>query len=237
MLALDRALSQLDKATGFAKAFDELVVRRGGFPHGWLTAEKIHVELTARGFWRGDRGAVHPHARLRLLTRFLDQLVDQPDRRKSDQEWKRFDGQYKRNPQTRLIEYRGAQMGRSFDRRSYLRVAVANMHTQYGPVLNLSDTGLMFSSTEPPKMQVGSRGYLRLTHPPTHTSIRVKAKIVWMSPTAPGGPTSAPSPRGTRIGADFRGLTMQDQAVIAKLLVDAGDPDDETFDSRRSPRL
>ena len=225
--SLDRALEQLDRTTGFAQAFHDLVVRRGGFPRGWLTAPQINAELTARGFWQGDRRAVHPQARLRLLTHFLDRLVDQPPAAGRDQEWKRFDGQYKRNPKTKLIEYRGAQMGRGFDRRAYLRVATVDLHVQYGPVLNLSETGLMFCTVETPKMNVGSRGYLRLTHAPSKTSIRVRAKVVWMSPT----------PHGTRVGVDFRNLTLQDQAVIARLLVDAGDPDDQTTDRRRSPRL
>ena len=225
--SLDRALKQLDQTAGFARAFDDLVVRRGGFPHGWLTAQKINAELTARGFWRGPLESVHPRARLRLLTRYLDQLVDHPANTPNPQNWKRFDGQYKRNPQTKLIEYRGAQMGRSFDRRAYLRVAVTDVSVQYGPVLNLSETGLMFCTVDTPKMNVGSRGYLRVTHPPSKTSIRVKAKVVWMSPT----------PHGTRVGVDFRGLSLQDQAVIARLLADAGDPEDDSFERRQSPRL
>ncbi len=118
-------------------------------------------------------------------------------------------------------------MSKSFDRRSYLRLTMVEVHVQYGPVLNMSDTGLLFCTVDEPKMKVGSRGYIRITHAPSKTSLRVKVKIVWMSPT----------PHGTRIGADFRGLTMQDQAVIAKLMVDAGDPDDDSFERRKSPRL
>lgn len=272
MQALDRALATLEKSTGFSQAFEDIVVRRGGWPNRWLTPKQINDELTGRGFWGGGRKAVHTESRVRLITRYLDALIDgppgggsgdrsgedswmggrpddsaavlmgdstvsgllndssslhgkklPPKRRASDTAcaWKRFDGQYKHNPKTKLIEYRGAQMGRSFDRRTFLRVALKDVQCQYGPVLNLSQAGLMFCMVdEKPGMTTGSRGFLRITH--GLTSLRVKVKVVWMSPT----------PHGTRVGVDFRGLTKDDEKTISKLIREAGDPEDDTFDRR-----
>ncbi len=260
MQALDRALATLEKSTGFSRAFEDIVVRRGGWPNRWLTPTQINDELTARGFWSGGRKAVHIESRVRLIKRYLDALIDGPPaaiasdpeasqlgdstvngllnassslvgevpkphaRRAGDTHsaWKRFDGQYKHNPKHKLIEYRGAQMGRSFDRRTYLRVATKNLDCQYGPVLNLSQAGLMFCMVdEKPGMVAGSRGFLRINH--GTTSLRVKVKVVWMSPT----------PYGTRVGVDFRGLTKDDEKTIAKLILEAGDPEDDSFDRRR----
>lgn len=258
MQALDRALATLEKSTGFSQAFEDIVVRRGGWPNRWLTPTQINDELTGRGFWSGGRKAVHTESRVRLVKRYLDALIDGPPggsaassgemmgdstvsgllnqasslhgqplphKRRADDAggaWKRFDGQYKHNPKHKLIEYRGAQMGRSFDRRTYLRVATKDLDCQYGPVLNLSQAGLMFCMVdEKPGMVVGSRGFLRITH--GLTSLRVKVKVVWMSPT----------PHGTRVGADFRGLTKDDEKTISTLIKNAGDPDDDSFDRRR----
>ena len=248
MQALDRAITTLEAKTGFSRAFEEIVVHRGGWPNRWMTPEQINDELTSRGFWSGGRKAVHLDSRARLVQHYLDTLIDQPKkaedswaggspagssfwgvvgspkRRAGDTDcvWKRFDGQYKHNPKTKLIEYRGAKMGRTFDRRSFLRVPTKDLNCQYGPVVNLSQAGLMFCMVdEKPGMKVGSRGFLRLTHGPT--SLRVKVKVVWISPT----------PHGTRVGADFRGLTQDDQQTITQLLRDAGDPDAEPFDRRK----
>ncbi len=210
LTALDRAIAQLEKTTGFGRAFDDLVVRRGGFPHGWLTPRKINNELTARGFWKGSRSAVHPDARLKLITRFLDLRVEQPTGQ-PEQEWKRFDGQYKLNPKTRLIDYRGAQqMSRGFDRRDHARLDMVDVHCQYGPVLNLSKGGLVFS-TEKPKMNAGDRGYLRITH--GQLSVRVKAKTIWVTP----------GEHGTHVGMDFRGLDLPAQQMIGRIMLAAAE--------------
>lgn len=264
MQALDRALATLEKSTGFSRAFDDIVARRGGWPNRWMTPTQINDELASRGFWSsGGRKAVHTDSRARLIKRYLDALIDGPQtdacagsatglqepslmgdstvqgllnasssvhgktlpnrRRASDtaSTWKRFDGQYKHNPKHKLIEYRGAQMGRSFDRRTFLRVATKDVHCQYGPVVNLSQAGLMFCMVdERPGMVAGSRGFIRITH--GTTSLRVKVKVVWMSPT----------PHGTRVGVDFRGLTDADQQTITKLIREAGDPEEDAFDRR-----
>ena len=211
MFALDRALQQLEKLSGFSEAFDDLTVRRGGFPHGWLTPRRINDELTARGFWRGQRSAVHPDARVRLLTHFLDHRVElpTPDEYRN---WKRFDGQYKRNPKTKLIDYRQAG-GRGFDRRSRARTPVTGVACQYGPVLDLSPVGLSFCTVDPPKMKPGDRGYLRITH--GRTSLRVRAKTIWVSP----------SDHGTRVGLDFRGLSPADSETITRIMISATDHD------------
>ncbi|MEM1446900.1 MAG: PilZ domain-containing protein [Planctomycetota bacterium] len=271
MQALDRALATLEKSTGFSRAFEDIVARRGGWPNRWLTPKQINDELTGRGFWSGGRKAVHIESRERLIKRYLDALIDGPPEESTlggdeswagdqpgdsaavlmgdstvsgllnqssslhgqkltpkrraddtDSDWKRFDGQYKYKPKTKLIEYRGARMGRSFDRRTFMRVPTRDLNCQYGPVLNLSQAGLMFCMVdEKPGMVAGSRGYLRLTH--GLTSLRVKVKVVWMSPT----------PHGTRVGVDFRGLTPRDNKVITQLIRDAGDPDGEPCDRRR----
>lgn len=208
MLALDRALTQLEKQTGFAKDFDRLVVGRGGFPCGWMTAEQINAELDARGFWNGSRRNVHPDGRARLIERFLDQRVE--DFLSSARcGWKRFDGQYKRNPRTRLVDYRGPEMGRTINRRDHARVEVDGVTCQYGPVTNLSPIGLMFSTVDPPKMKAGDRGFLRLTW--NDLSLRVRVKTVWVSP----------DDHGTRVGCDFRGLQLEDQQNLSRIMIGA----------------
>ncbi|MEM6460175.1 MAG: PilZ domain-containing protein [Planctomycetota bacterium] len=266
MQALDRAIRTLEQNTGFSRAFHDLVVRRGGWPNRWMTPAEIDAALTRRGFWEGPRRDVLPDARVRLITHYLDRLIDAgktagsssgdtwkgsdsgggssfglPGRDASalgsewsesggsGGGWQRFDGQYKHAPKTKLVEYRGARMGRSFDRRNYLRVVVRDTHTQYGPVLNLSPGGLMFCVADPEhekKFRVGGRGFLRLTCTAAEprVSIRVRCKIVWMSPTE----------YGTRVGVDFRGLTPDDQKSIARVIAEAGDPDDDTYDRRKT---
>ncbi|MEM7625165.1 MAG: PilZ domain-containing protein [Planctomycetota bacterium] len=213
MLALDRALNQLEKQTGFARDFDRLVVERGGFPCGWMTAEKINEELAARGFWGGSRRAVHPDGRVRLIERFLDQRVEEflPAAQNG---WKRFDGQYKRNPRTRLVDYRGQQMGQSFSRRGHTRVEVDGVTCQYGPVINLAPAGLMFCTVEPPKMKAGDRGYLRIEY--GSISLRVRVKVVWVNPDE----------HGTQVGCDFRGLTFEDQQNLSRIMIGASTGDD-----------
>lgn len=263
MLALDRALATLEMDTGFSRAFDDIVVRRGGWPNRWLTPEQINHELEGRGFWKGSRRSVNADSRVRLVQRYLDARVEmtQADgdswtgkkggssllggssgessggscggssflptalaegRRAGDvpSEWKRFDGQYKHNPHTKLIEYRGAKASRSFDRRAYLRVTVEKVSCQYGPVLNLSPMGLMFSTDDEPKMNSGDRGFLRIVH--SQTSLRVRAKVIQITTT----------PLGSRVGVDFRGLTDDDRQTIAKIIADAGDPDDDSLERR-----
>lgn len=258
MQALDRALATLEKSTGFSRAFEDIVARRGGWPNRWLTPTQINDELTGRGFWSGGRKAVHVESRVRLIKRYLDALIDTPpDRdaftgdsvllgdstvaqllngdsaeldgpkpnrqRDSDASrgWKRFDGQYKYKPKTKLIEYRGSRRSRSFDRRNHVRVATKDLHCQYGPVLNLSQAGLMFCTVEErPGMVTGNRGFLRLTH--GTTSLRVKVKVIWMSQT----------PEGTRVGVDFRNLKAADHHTISRLLREAFDPDGEVPDRR-----
>lgn len=252
MLALDRALATLEKDTGFGRAFEDLAVRRGGWPNRWMTPAQINNELEARGFWAGRRRAVHLDSRVRLVQRYLDVLVDRTKasgdswtgrkgastgegsggsflpadlldgRRAGDlpSEWRRFDGQYKHNPRTKLIAYRGAKASRSFDRRATLRIAVTGVACQYGPVLNLSPLGLMFSTDEPPKMKAGDRGFLRLTH--GRTSLRVRAKVIQITTT----------PLGSRVGVDFRGLSDDDRKMIARMIAEAGDADGDSFDRR-----
>ncbi|MEM9883594.1 MAG: PilZ domain-containing protein [Planctomycetota bacterium] len=262
MQALDRAIRTLEQNTGFSRAFHDLVVRRGGWPNRWMTPHEINAALTRRGFWNGPRRDVLADAQVRLITHYLDRLIDAgkaagpssgdtwknasagssfglPGRDASaigsewseSGGWQRFDGQYKHAPKTKLVEYRGAQMGRSFDRRNYLRVVVHDTHTQYGPVLNLSPGGLMFCTADPEqekKFRVGGRGFLRLTCTASDpaVSLRVRCKIVWLSPTD----------HGTRVGVDFRGLTHDDQKAIARVIAEAGDPDDDTYERRKNPR-
>jgi len=220
MLALDRALTQLEKQTGFAQDFDRLVIGRGGFPCGWMTAEKINEELAARGFWRGPRRAVNPDGRVRLIERFLDQRVEEflPQAKNG---WQRFDGQYKRNPKTKLIDYRGPQMGRSFNRRNFSRTPVKGVECQYGPVLNLSPGGLMFCTVDKPTLAIDSRGFLRISY--GDLSLRVRCKVIWVMPSSVG----------TRVGVDFRGLTDADSKTLQNIAETAGDPDDDSCDRRR----
>lgn len=208
MFALDRALAQLDQTTGFARDFDDIVVTRGGFPDRWMTAEHLNHELTKRGFWDEKRSDVHGVDRVRLIERFLDQRVEHPD---DDPEhaWKRFDGQYKRNPQTQLIDDRAPHE----ELREVRRVDVKDMRCQYGPVVNLSSRGLLFCTVDKPKMKVGDRGFLRLKH--ADTRLKVFVKVHWMKP----------SPHGTQVGADFRRLSPMAQQTIARLLIDAADED------------
>jgi hypothetical protein len=209
MVALERALHQLEKS-GFSRAFDDLTAHRGGFPSGWLTARKINNELTARGFWRGARSVVHEECRLRVLKHFLDQRVDHPTP-DAYRNWKRFDGQYKRNPQTRMIDYRKAGPTRGMDRRALPRTPVRGVRCQYGRVLDLSPVGLSFVTVEPPKMKAGDRGFLRITH--GNVSLRVRAKAVWVTPNE----------GGTRVGMDFRGLTVGDQQTLTRMMLAAAE--------------
>lgn len=213
MLALDRALTQLEKNTGFAKDFDRLVVGRGGFPSGWMTAEQINQELDGRGFWRGSRSVVHADGRVRLLERFLDQRVEEflPSAKNG---WKRFDGQYKRNPRTRLIDYRGQQASRSISRRDHTRVDIEGVTCQYGPVMNISPVGLMFSTVESPKMAAGDRGFLRIKW--HNISLRVRVKAIWVSP----------DDHGTRVGCDFRNLSVDDQQNLSRIMIGAATEDE-----------
>ncbi|MEO1236113.1 MAG: PilZ domain-containing protein [Planctomycetota bacterium] len=245
--ALDRALATLEKTTGFSSAFEAIVVRRGGWPNRWMTPTQINDELTARHFWTRGRHVVNPDGRVRLITHYLDSLVDQPSlpdaaddfwgdgsslngkssasaAASSGGGWKRFDGQYKLNPQTKLVEYRGAKMGRSFDRRSYQRIPVDGVSCQYGPVLNMSAMGLMFCTVSDRAFSVGQRGYLRISH--GDVSLRFRGKIVWVGPTE----------HGTRVGIDYRGLSADDQKTIQDIILVAGDPDDDRFERRKTPR-
>ncbi|MEM8739742.1 MAG: PilZ domain-containing protein [Planctomycetota bacterium] len=247
MQALDRALNTLEKTTGFSRAFDDVVVRRGGWPNQWLTPQEINHHLTVRGFWTRGRQAVHFESRVRLVQHYLDGLIDTPapagdfwgtDAGASGSSisgksaaatvghgWKRFDGQYKHNPKTKLIEYRGVKMGRSFDRRAYQRTPVDRVTCQYGPVINMSPIGMMFTATEPREFQTGQRGYVRINH--GETSLRVRVKIVWLSAQGPH----------TRVGVDYRGLTPHDRKTIEQIILLAGDADADEGDRRKSPRL
>ncbi len=127
-------------------------------------------------------------------------------------EWKRFDGQYKHNPRTKLIEYRGQRMAsNAFDRRAFTRVPVAGVKCQYGRVADMSTMGLRFHAPRSAAIEVGHRGYLRLAY--GRISLRVRVKIVWISP----------GDRDLEIGADYRNLTSQDHQTILRIVAAAGD--------------
>lgn len=185
-------------------------MHRGGWPNAWMTAEQIVEELDHRGFWSGHRRLVMPQARTRLMQHFLDQLIEEGLTKAGDEGgWKRFDGQYKRNPKTKLIDYRAQTMGRTYDRRSWQRRRVEGVRCQYGPVINLSAQGMMFTSEDRLDLQPNQRGFLRITF--GKKSVRVRAKIVWTSP----------GPKGVEVGCDFRRLTPQDVLTLQDITAEA----------------
>lgn len=216
MVALDRALSRLDKHANFSKAFDHLVVERGGFPCGWMTAQQINDELEARGFWSGPRGVVLTESRARLVKRFLDQRCDEflPS---DNHGWQRFDGQYKRNPKTKLVKETGRHLSGSFNRRANRRATVEFVNCQYGPVKNLGMRGVMFLCEGPPEMSVGAKGYLKISH--GDVSVRLKVKVLWLEEDEEEG--------GTRVGCIFRDLKPEDEQTIARIMKSAEVEEDD----------
>ena len=225
MIAEERALAYLETHTAFSRHFDRLS-QRGGWARRWLTATQITIELGEQGFWQGKRRAVLPEARAKLVGRHLDKLVDRvapsdgsslaaaAEHLPGTGQWKRFDGQYKRNPQTRLVGYRAKEMARSFDRRAFERVKVRGVRCQYGPVLDMSTMGLHFRCEAMRHFEIGSKGYLRISH--AGGSLRLRVKVVWLGPAID---------LGREIGVEFRRPDDEARKTIAEILGSAGEGD------------
>ncbi len=206
MLPIARALKTLEEKTGFSRAFIRATERSENWPARWMTAEQINEEMKARGFWSGDRRVVHVDARIRLITHYLDEQVLKASRESSHEGWKRFDGQYKLNPQSKLLQEPKRRRTDGSTQRVALRKVVTGVTCQYGPVMDMSDTGIRFISEREADFMTGQKGFIRLKC--GLLTVRIKVRILWMNDGV----------EGLAVGCDFRRVEEEQRTLLDQIL-------------------
>ncbi len=206
MLPIARALKTLEEKTGFSKAFSRATESSDNWPARWMTAAQVNLELKERGFWASARSVVHQDARDRLVAYHLDQLVLQATHAGGATGWKRFDGQYKLNPVSKLLDTPKTHGSARRSQRSAPRTPVADVSCQYGPVLDMSPMGVRFVSEREADFMTGQKGFIRLKC--GAQTVRVKVRILWMQDGI----------EGLTVGCDFRRLEDEQRALIDEIL-------------------
>ena len=120
--------------------------------------------------------------------------------------WQRFDGQYKLNPQSKLINDPTKRRRTSTDQRVEARSDVAGVTCQYGPILDMSRTGVRFRSDREADFLAGQKGFIRLTC--GKLTVRTSVKVLWMKDGV----------EGLSVGCDFRRIDEEQQLLINKIL-------------------
>ena len=206
MLPIARALKTLEEKTGFSRAFIRATERSENWPARWMTADQVNDEMKQRGFWNRDRRAVHPDARVRLIAHYLDEQVLKASREGGPGGWQRFDGQYKLNPQSKLLKTPGERREHPRGHRISMRKAVSTVKCQYGPVLDMSETGIRFRSEREADFMTGQKGFIRLTC--GMVTVRVKVRILWMQDGVDG----------LLVGCDFRRVEDEQRTLLDEIL-------------------
>lgn len=206
MLPIARALKTLEEKTGFSQAFNKATEASDNWPARWMTAVQVNHELKERGFWARTRSVVHPDARVRLVAHHLDQLVLQSTRDGGAAGWKRFDGQYKLNPVSKLLDEPKGSNSKRRPQRTSPRTPVAGVSCQYGPVLDMSPVGVRFRSEREADFMTGQKGFIRLKC--GAQTVRIKVRILWMQDGI----------EGLTVGCDFRRLEDEQRALIEHIL-------------------
>lgn len=206
MLPIARALKTLEEKTGFSRAFVRATERSENWPARWMTAAQVNEELNERGFWARDRRAVHPDARVRLIAHYLDEQVLKASREGGPGGWQRFDGQYKLNPQSKLLDEPGRRKEHPRGHRASPRKTVSAVTCQYGPVLDMSDTGLRFCSEREADFMTGQKGFIRIKC--GLLTVRVKVRILWMKDGV----------EGLLVGCDFRRVEEEQRTLLNEIL-------------------
>lgn len=206
MLPIARTLKTLEEKTHFSRSFLRATERSENWPAQWMTAEQINEELTQRGFWARERRVVHPDARVRVVTYYLDQQVLKASHAGGVGGWKCFDGQYKLNPQSKLLNEPSRAKSEPRGHRSSMRKTVSEVRCQYGPVLDMSETGLRFCSEREADFLTGQKGFIRLSCGPL--TVRVKVRILWMTDGV----------EGLTVGCDFRRVEDEQRTLLDQIL-------------------
>jgi len=206
MLPIARALKTLEEKTGFSRAFVRATERSENWPARWMTAEQVNDEMKARGFWARDRRAVHPNARVRLIAHYLDEQVLKASRVGGPGGWQRFDGQYKLNPQSRLLDEPGRRKREPEAQRFSRRKKVVGVTNQYGPVLDMSNSGIRFRSEREADFMTGQKGFIRLKC--GLLTVRVKVRVLWMKDGVDG----------LIVGCDFRRVEEEQRSILDQIL-------------------
>ena len=206
MLPIARALKTLEEKTGFSRAFIRATERSENWPSRWMTAAQVNDEMETRGFWARDRRAVHPDARERLIAHYLDEQVLKASRTGGPGGWQRFDGQYKLNPQSKLLDDPANRKESHRGHRTSPRKTVSGVTCQYGPVLDMSDTGVRFRSEREADFMTGQKGFIRLKC--GLLTVRVKVRILWMKDGVDG----------LLVGCDFRRVEEEQLMLLDQIL-------------------
>jgi len=200
MDAINEVLTFLERHTDFSKDLADLV-QRPQWPAGWLSSYQLAQEVERFGFWNGLRSRIPQETRTRLLDRFLQQAADD-----EASGWTCVDDQYKFNPTDNDIDNGKAVTNPDSQRRRHGRVQCEMLTCQFGPVANLSASGVMVIGIGKPQHQVDDRVPLNLTC--LDHRVSVTARVAWTRPTD----------TGYRMGLEFTDMTAEQAQTIRELL-------------------
>lgn len=137
MDAISEVFRFLDRHTGFAQDFDDLVQSPQWSP-GWLTSHQIAEEADRFQFWAGVRSRVPVHSRTNLIAFYLKQASND-----DHSGWTQIEDQYKLNPSADDIDNGKAVDSHVAQNRRHGRVQCEMLTCQLGEVINLSASGVM----------------------------------------------------------------------------------------------
>ncbi len=200
MDAISEVFRFLDRHSGFAQDFDDLV-QSPQWSTGWLTSHQIAEEVDRFQFWAGVRSRVPLQTRPQLLDFYLRRSADD-----DNSGWVRIDDQFKLNPDADDINNGKAVDSQSIQKRRHGRVQCEMLSCQIGEVVNLSASGVMIKGKGTSEYQTDDRVHLDLKC--LDHKLHATARVAWLKQ----------EDRTFSLGLEFVDLTPDQAQRIRELL-------------------
>ncbi len=200
MDAISEIFRFLDRHTGFAKDFDDLVQSPQWSP-GWLTSHQIAEEADRFQFWSSVRSRVPVHTRPQLIDFYLKHASND-----DNSGWTKIDDQYQLNPSADAIDNGKAVDSHNVQNRRHGRVQCEMLTCQIGEVINLSASGVMLKGRGTSEYATDSRVQLDLKC--LDHKLSATARVAWLRQDE----------KAFRMGMEFVDLTPDQAQRIRELL-------------------